>query len=143
MSSSVGALTPFINNPSSSTLPTDSSTQDYKSQFLKLLLVQLRNQDPTAPFDSQKMLADQAQFASLEQMQNMNTNFVTLMAMQNVAQGTNLIGKAVVATDKNGVAANGQVTGIRFENGVSILKVDTGGGVMADVLLSNVTEVNL
>jgi flagellar basal-body rod modification protein FlgD len=133
----------LINNPSPSQLPQSTSTQDYKSQFLQLLLVQLKNQDPTQPFDSQKMLADQAQFASLEQMQNMNTNFVTLMAMQNVSQGTNLIGKTVVAKDANGNAVNGQVTGIRFENGASILKVDDGSGTTVDVMLSNVTEVNL
>lgn len=140
--SSVGPLTPLINNPSPSTLPTNVNTQDYKMQFLKLLLVQLRNQDPTQPFDSQKMLADQAQFASLEQMQNLNTNFVTLMAMQNVSQGTNLIGKSVVATDANGDPVTGTVTGIRFEGGQSILKVDNGTSTI-DVLLPNVTEVNL
>jgi flagellar basal-body rod modification protein FlgD len=140
--SSVGPLTPYINNPSSSTLPTNTASQDYKSQFLQLLLVQLRNQDPTQPFDSQKMLADQAQFASLEQMQNLNTNFVTLMAMQNVSQGTNLIGKNVVATDDNGASVTGIVTGIRFEGGQSILKVDDGVSTI-DVKLPNVTEVNL
>lgn len=141
MTSPVGLPAPYSSSPS--TLPTSSSTQDYKSQFLQLLLTQLKNQDPTQPFDSQKMLAQQAEFASLEQMQNLNTNFVTLMAMQNVSQGTNLIGKTVKATDDNGVAVNGQVTGIKFEGGASILKVETSPGVTVDIKLPNVTEVNL
>lgn len=141
MTSPVGM--PNINNPSPSTLPSSQTSQDYKQQFLQLLMTQLKNQDPTAPFDSQKMLAQQAEFASLEQMQNLNTNFVTLMAMQNVSQGTNLIGKNVVATDNTGAAVSGQVTGIKFENGVATLKVQVNPTTIVDVLLPNVTEVSL
>ncbi len=141
MTSPVGL--PTVNNASPSTLPTISSATDYKQQFLQLLLTQLKNQDPTQPFDSQKMLAQQAEFASLEQMQNLNTNFVTLMAMQNVSQGTNLIGKNVVAKDVNGNPAAGQVTGIKFEGGVSILKVQIDPSTVVDVKLPEVTEVSL
>lgn len=137
------SLSYLVNNASSNTLPQTAQTaQEYKTQFLSLLLTQLKNQDPTNPVDSTQMVAQQAQIASLEQMQNLNTNFVTLMAMQNVSQSTNLIGKSVISTDAQGVAANGLVTGIRFENGQSILKVDTGSGVV-NVMLANVTEVNL
>lgn len=141
MTSPVGL--PTVNNASSSTLPTVNNTQDYKQQFLQLLLTQLKNQDPTQPFDSQKMLAQQAEFASLEQMQNLNTNFVALMAMQNVSQGTNLIGKNVVATDVDGNPASGQVTGIKFEGGVSILKVQINPSTVVNVKLPDVTEVSL
>lgn len=141
MTSPVGM--PIINNASPSTLPSSQTSQDYKQQFLQLLMTQLKNQDPTAPFDSQKMLAQQAEFASLEQMQNLNTNFVTLMAMQNVSQGTNLIGKNVVATDTTGAPVNGQVTGIKFENGVATLKVQVNPTTTVSVSLSNVTEVSL
>lgn len=141
MTSPIGM--PIVNNASPSTLPTSPATQDYKQQFLQLLLVQLRNQDPTQPFDSQKMLAQQAEFAALEQMQNMNTNFVTLMAMQSVAQGTNLIGKNVVATDTNGAAVSGQVTGIKFQDGTAVLQVQVAPGQTASVMLSGVKEVSL
>ncbi|MES2201226.1 MAG: flagellar hook capping FlgD N-terminal domain-containing protein, partial [candidate division FCPU426 bacterium] len=49
-------LSGITNNASSSTLPKSSQSTDYKMEFLKLLMVQLKNQDPTQPFDSQKML---------------------------------------------------------------------------------------
>jgi flagellar basal-body rod modification protein FlgD len=140
MISPVGLPTSYV---SPDQLPSNVNAQDYKNQFLQLLLVQLRNQDPTQPFDSQKMLAQQAEFASLEQMQNLNTNFVTLMAMQNVSQGTNLIGKNVVGTDSTGGAITGLVTGIKFEGGVSTLKVEVAPGTLVDVRLSDVTEVSL
>ena len=49
-----------------------TDTSDAKSQFLQLLVTQLQNQDPTAPTDQTQMLAQLAQFSSLEQMQNLN-----------------------------------------------------------------------
>jgi flagellar basal-body rod modification protein FlgD len=141
MTSPVGM--PAVNNASPNTLAQNTSTLDYKSQFLQLLMVQLKNQDPTQPFDSQKMLADQAQFASLEQMQNLNTNFVTLMAMQNVSQGTNLIGKNVVATDSTGASVSGLVTGIKFAGGTAMLSVQVTPSSTVEVKLPDVTEVTL
>lgn len=142
MSSTIGPLTPYINNASPDQLPQNTSTQDYKSQFLKLLLVQLRNQDPTQPFDSQKMLADQAQFASLEQMQNLNTNFVTLMAMQNVSQATNLIGRTVTGKVE-GVNKTGQVTGISFVDGKSVMTVKVSATESVSMNLSDISQVTL
>jgi flagellar basal-body rod modification protein FlgD len=44
-----------------------------KDSFLKLLTVQLSNQDPLNPVDQKQFAADMAQFASLEQLTNMNT----------------------------------------------------------------------
>ena len=91
----------FQYTQSPSTLPRDMSKFDYKAEFLTLLMTQLKFQDPTAPFDSQQMVAQQAQFASLEQMQSLNQNLLTLLAMQNVSQATNMLGKTVsgISTD--------------------------------------------
>lgn len=137
-------ITPGISfTPSPSTLPTDTKGKDYKMEFLKMLLTQMKNQDPSNPMDSTDMLAQQAQFASLEQMQNLNTNLVTLLAMQNVSQATNLIGKVVTGKDETGNPVNGPVTGISFTDGVSVLKVDVGGGVTKTVKLPDVTEVGI
>jgi flagellar basal-body rod modification protein FlgD len=43
-----------------------------KNDFLRLLTVQLQNQDPLNPMDQQKFAAELAQFSQLEQMSNMN-----------------------------------------------------------------------
>jgi flagellar basal-body rod modification protein FlgD len=107
------------------------------------MLTQMRNQDPTQPIDSSQMLAQQAQFASLEQMQNLNTNLSVLLAMQNVTQATNLLGKTVSGADTNGQAVLGTVAGVSFADGMSMLKVDIGGGVYKDVKLPDVVEVGI
>ena len=66
-----------------------------KDDFLKLLITQLSHQDPTKPTDNTQMIAQMAQFSSLEQMTNMNQEFAKMNQMLASAQGVYTIGKTV------------------------------------------------
>lgn len=69
-----------------------------KDAFMKLMLTQMKNQDPTNPLKSHEMAAQLAQFSSLEQLQNMNTSLDSIKAGQKPSetyQALNFIGKAV------------------------------------------------
>lgn len=57
-----------------------------KDAFLKILITQLQNQDPTSPMDDKEFIAQMAQFSSLEQMQNMTKAMENLLASQNQTQ---------------------------------------------------------
>ena len=71
-----------------------------KDDFLKMLIAQLKNQDPLNPLDGSNFAAQLAQFSSLEQLQNMNTKLETLgtsFSSLNNVQVANLIGNEVSA----------------------------------------------
>lgn len=69
-----------------------------KDAFLKLLITQLQNQDPTNPMDDRDFIAQMAQFSSLEQMQNMTKTMESLLVSQQQTQlmnYTTFVGKEV------------------------------------------------
>ena len=87
---------------SSNSLTGSISQTMNKDDFLKLLVTQLQYQDPLSPEDPKDFVAQLAQFSSLEQQINSNTNLEnlsqaiqTLQQSQSMAQGVSLLGKTV------------------------------------------------
>lgn len=72
-----------------------ASQQLGKDDFLKLLLAQLANQDPTSPMENTEFIAQMAQFSSLEQMTNMSTGFTKMASMLNSSEAVSAIGRNV------------------------------------------------
>ena len=66
-----------------------------KDDFMKLMLLQMRNQDPLEPMDNQAMLSQLAQFSSLEQMENLNSNFTNINNSESFMSATRLLGQNV------------------------------------------------
>jgi len=110
--------------------------------FLKLLVAQMRNQDPSSPMDNQAFVTQLAQFNSVEQMLNIKQAITAELGAQQSAEGVALIGKTVayvvpgVGTQK-GTPGQGVVTGVSLAGGNVQLQV---GG--QSVGLSTVTEVS-
>lgn len=76
-----------------------------KDDFLKLLLLELKYQDPTAPMDSEKILTQTSQLATLEANENTNKALETLAASLNASlqyTGISAIGK-IADTGSNGI----------------------------------------
>ena len=70
-----------------------------RDEFLKLLLTQLANQDPTAPIEDREFIAQMAQFSSLEQMTNMASDFARLTRLMQSSEAANSLGKSVDLLD--------------------------------------------
>lgn len=94
-----------------------------KDDFLKLLAVQLQHQDPLEPQDNTEMVAQLAQFSSLEQLENMNRNLASsldldliLTQVLNNTAAAGLIGKSVLAGGNSVMLEeSGEAVQIRFD----------------------------
>lgn len=87
-----------IGNGTPSTASSMGSSALGKDEFMKLLLAQLSQQDPTAPVDNQQFIAQLAQFSSVEQMTSMNQSMESLLVAQagaNQMQSISMVGKVV------------------------------------------------
>jgi len=102
---------------------------------MKLLLAQLKHQDPLNPMKDQEFMAQLAQMNTLSEMQKLNTNIEAMTRAQAISQGAGLIGKAVQAT-LGGRLVQGVVQSVRVTGNEAML--DLGGAV---VKLSDVNSV--
>jgi flagellar basal-body rod modification protein FlgD len=87
-----------------------------KQDFLKLLMAQLRNQDPLKPMEDTQMIAQMAQFSALEATQGLTSVLQQSSNMQTVIQAGSLIGKYVQAERADGTTISGAVAGVSFES---------------------------
>lgn len=111
-----------------------------KDDFLKILMVQLQNQDPTSPMEDREFIAQMAQFSSLEQMTNMSTalqSFVSTQEQSNLISYNQFIGKEVnwhklsySNEDPNAeptiLEGKGKVESVQFKNGTVELLLEDG-----------------
>jgi flagellar basal-body rod modification protein FlgD len=98
--------------------------------FLKLLITQLRYQDPLAPTESGEMMAQTAQFASMEAMQKQTDFLEQNVGFQQFSVATSMLGSEVTAlVDDESIT--GLVIGVRTTDQGPRLQLD--GGFDVDV----------
>lgn len=106
-----------------------------KNAFLKILAAQLSNLDPTQNQDSSAYVSQMAQFASMEQMQNLNSTMTDSAYQQ-------LVGKTVITNerDDNNVYLQGYVAEVLKKAGGTYLSVLINGK-MKEISASNIIGV--
>jgi flagellar basal-body rod modification protein FlgD len=98
-----------------------------KDDFLKMMIAQLKHQDPLNPMDGTAFTAQLAQFSSLEQLQNINTQLTSFTKQQQSlgsAQAVNLIGREVLAKG-DAIQSEGKPVSLNY-----VLNGDAAQGVV-------------
>jgi flagellar basal-body rod modification protein FlgD len=100
-------------------------TVDYQS-FLKLLMAEMKNQDPTKPMDSTEYVAQLATFSQVEQSVQMNSKLDQLLQTSALAQAGGIIGHTITSADGD---TSGTVSSVRLTSDGLVAMLDTGNEV--------------
>ena len=120
-----------------------------KDAFMKLLITELRYQDPTRPMEDREFIAQMAQFSTLEQMNNMNKEIAGLAKSSRSAEIFSFLGKSIDSMDPvTGRRVSGTVTAIKYDGDEQMLMVgneavrlaNVGQVRAADALPANVAQ---
>jgi flagellar basal-body rod modification protein FlgD len=101
-----------------------------KDDFLKLLVGQLRNQNPMNPLGDQDFIAQMAAFSTLEQVTNLNATGQRLEAAGAISQSLDLVGRTVSYLRDDDTTAEGVVERVAFgEDGAVTITVAGQEGI--------------
>ena len=109
-----------------------TSTADYNT-FIKLLIAQMKNQDPTKPMDSTEFVSQLASFSAVEQQTQTNTKLDTMaQSLKNImvdgpiSRAEGYVGKYLSFTDEKGAITAGTVQSVTIYSDGLIAKLDNG-----------------
>jgi flagellar basal-body rod modification protein FlgD len=103
-----------------------SVTPDYNA-FLRLLIAQLKNQDPTKPIDPTQYISQIASFSNVEQAVQANAKLDALMTSLALAQADGVIGRTVTSADGS---VSGEVASVRIVSGGAVAVLTSGNEVL-------------
>lgn len=126
---------PATPSPSASGAPATAQSKDLgdSNTFLKLLVAQLKYQDPQNPADSTQFLAQTAQFTQVQRL----GDILDLLKSERLVTSASMVGHTVTYMDPNGAKLGGVVSGVKL-NGDSEPMIHIGN---TDVPLSKIMEI--
>lgn len=104
--------------------------------FLKLLVAQLQNQDPTQPTSNEEIVSQLSQMQSLQANLDLQDSLKNITLSQQVASSSGFIGKSITGVDGQKKPVTGVVEKVLLRDGKAYLGVGT-----KEVLMSDVSQV--
>jgi flagellar basal-body rod modification protein FlgD len=135
MTSPITGATGNSGNAQTKPATTGKNAMD-KDLFLKLLVAQLKYQDPSNPADATQFMAQTAQFTMVEKLDEVAKSQQQLVTAQLMLGATNLVGRTVTYPGLNGIDVSGVVTSATISGSNPTVRVGN-----TDVPLSSVREV--
>ncbi|MDP1564474.1 MAG: flagellar hook capping FlgD N-terminal domain-containing protein [Pirellulaceae bacterium] len=109
----VPSTTP-LSIPSPQAAKATSVNELSSNDFLKLLIAELKNQDPMAPTDSVQMLQQISQIRQITSNDAMTATMNSVQMGQDVATASQMVGKRISALDQNHQEVEGVVSRVTF-----------------------------
>jgi flagellar basal-body rod modification protein FlgD len=117
----------------------ERSDQMGKDTFLKLLVAQMKYQDPANPADSTEFMAQTAAFTQVEKLEEIAKQNASLLALQRSSSAGALVGRTVTYTDTEGASKTGVVSSVRLATDSSEAQAMVGGVAVA---VGRITEIS-
>ena len=111
---------------STAAVSNSTANVDYDS-FLKLLVAELKNQDPTKPMESTEFVAQLATFSNVEQGIQTNNKLDDLISMGYLQQAGSIIGRTLTSPDGT---VTGTIEEVRVFNDGIVAVLDNGEQVL-------------
>jgi flagellar basal-body rod modification protein FlgD len=121
------------------TTTVDRPDQMDKDTFLKLLVAQMRYQDPSNPTDPTQFMSQTAAFSQVEKLDQLVTQNASIVALQKTMNAGALVGHTVSYTDDTGAAQTGSVTSVVLGDDTTEATATIGG---KSVPLGRITQVS-
>lgn len=139
MASAIDAAVAAATNPSSAVNVVDAGKTGFNGltsdTFLKLLITQLQNQDPTNPMESDELLAQISQMQALQANIELQSTLKSVSMSQQLASAANMIGKTIKANSGYD-EVSGVVESVKVASGKAILTIGEW-----EVTMDDVTEI--
>ena len=135
--SAASATSGSTGTSSSSSAYTDRMQSIGVQDFTKMLVAELKNQDPMEPMKNSDMLQQISQIRAISSSDQLSTTLQSVLLGQNVATAGNLIGRSVTGLDGNGARVTGTVNSVSIANGAATLNVGS-----STLSLTNVTQIS-
>src|SRR5262245_23963191 len=141
----------ILNIPSNSTLNSSASSGNSpqssgqngfaaltSQDFLKMLITELKNQDPTQPVSNAELLQQLSQMQALQSNVELKSTLQDFANNQQVASGASFLGKLVTGTDSNNNPVSGVADSVFLQNGTLMIGVGS-----SSISVANVTGISL
>ncbi len=111
---------------SSTSAGTNKFAELESTEFVRILVEELQNQDPFSPNDSAAILEQLSSLRNIESQTLLGDQIGELVKQNQVAAAGNLIGKLVEGIDSSNNNTSGVVTSVRVTDEGVFLELDTG-----------------
>lgn len=129
------AVTPIVNGmQSTAKAAVKSLTEDGGTQFMQLLLAQLRNQNPLDPVQDKDFMSQVTQLNSFQELQKMTKLLQELGKSNTLTDAASLIGKTVKVRAADGQVRSGLVSGVTLTGDTATLIMGSDRAPLTDVV---------